>query len=157
MVGLVGQGGAAGCLPVGEALPWRAVDGVSGRRQAHFPSPLDDEAAQAWVPVRVVRISGTAGCMPKDTRVERRPAAPSRHRVGISLEVPLRRARARPVRVSASSAVVSIVEVPRQRRSQPAGSPESARRGGQRARQDRRGIVPTCAPGLATVYMLKSQ
>ena len=43
MVGLVGQGGAQGFLPVGKALPRRAVDEVNGRRQARFLRPLDDE------------------------------------------------------------------------------------------------------------------
>ena len=43
VVGLVGQGEAQRRLPVGEALPWRSVDEVNGRRQARVLRPLDDE------------------------------------------------------------------------------------------------------------------
>ena len=43
VVGLVGQGGAQGRLPVGKALPGRAVDEVDGRRQARVLRPLHNE------------------------------------------------------------------------------------------------------------------
>ena len=92
VVGLVGQGGAQRRLPVGKALPWRAVDEINGRRQTHFLRPLDDEGHPLGR-VRAVKRCEDRGDRrlhaegdTRKARVGQLHKSLARHSVGIGLE-----------------------------------------------------------------------
>lgn len=163
MVGLVGQGSSKGRLPVGEALPGRAVDEINGRRQARFLRPLNNEG-NALGRMRAVQRRqdrGHSGLHAEghsgETGVSKSGKPFARHRVRIGLE-----------RHLCTGGDADTLTQPRQDLNQLGGiehggrsaaekdSPSLARgqpglghdAGGQRGLgQDRRGIVPHLRAG----------